>query len=125
MTLSLINWQQTCSYNPKAKRAFHRAARVCLRRLATLLNFPLGSFDLRSNQGGVVVSGEITLHHEHVYVQVSQSCMGSDHGILIRKCEGRNDYTGGDNNFAPLRLLNDPAELAKHVREVMGRNQLD
>src|SRR3546814_14054234 len=66
------------------------------------LDFAPASFDLRSNQGGIAVSGEITLHHEHVYVQVCQPATGADSGILIRSCKGRRDYTGGPNNFAPL-----------------------
>jgi hypothetical protein len=60
------------------------------------------SFDLRSNQGGVAVSGEVTLHADRLYVQASQPTTGSDTGILFRSCDGRRDYVGGVNNFASL-----------------------
>ncbi|WP_210210531.1 hypothetical protein [Methylocystis hirsuta] len=40
--------------------------------------------------------------------------------MLIRSCEGRRDYTGGRNHFAPLSLLDDPETLAEYVRAVMS-----
>src|ERR1700726_1453684 len=116
----MTNWYARCPYDPEVKQRFHTAARARLRRLATLLDFPPGSFDLRSNLGGIAVSGEITLHHDDVYVQVCQSALGADSGILIRTCQGRRDYTGGRNHFAPLRLLDDEAALAARVRAVLA-----
>ena len=80
--------------------------------------------DLRSNQGGVAVSGEITLHHDRVYIQVCQPATGADSGILIRTCDGRRDYEGGRNHLAPLSLLDHPAELAGYVRAVMSGDLL-
>src|SRR5260370_472348 len=94
-----------CAYDPEVKQRFHTAARARLRQLATTLGFPSGSFDLRSNPGGIAVSGEITLHHEDVYIQVCQPATGTDSGILIRSCQGRRDYTAARNHFSPLRLL--------------------
>ena len=115
-----MNWYASCSYEPGRKQRFHAVARARLRRLAAELGFPPASFDLRSNQGGIAVSGEITLHHERVYVQVSQPATGADTGILIRTCQGRRDYTGGPNHFAPLSLLDDIAALGARVRAVMA-----
>jgi hypothetical protein len=85
--------------------------------LGQALGFPTGSYDLRSNPAGIAVSGEITLHAEQLYVQVSQPCMGCDTGILFRRCSGRKDYVGGHNNFASLDLLHDPRLLAQRIRE--------
>jgi hypothetical protein len=115
-----MDWYASCSYEPDRKRRFHTVARARLRRLAAELGFPLASFDLRSNQGGIAVSGEITLHHERVYVQVCQPATRADTGILIRTCEGRRDYTGGRNHFAPLSMLDDIPALAARVRTVMA-----
>lgn len=114
-----MDWYTSCSYEPDRKRRFHAVARARLRRLAVELGFPPASFDLRSNQGGIAVSGEITLHHERVYVQVCQPATRADTGILIRSCQGRRDYTGGRNHFAPLSMLDDIPELAARVRAVM------
>jgi len=115
-----MDWYASCAYAPEQKRRFHTAARARLRCLATALEFPQGSFDLRSNPGGIAVSGEITLHHEWIYAQVSQPATGADTGILIRTCAGRRDHTGGRNHFAPLSLLDDVAALAARVRAVMA-----
>ena len=59
-----MSWYATCAYEPERKRRFHAAARARLCKLAAELGLPAGSYDLRSNQGGVAVSGEIILHHE-------------------------------------------------------------
>lgn len=114
-----MDWYASCSYEPDRKRRFHTVARARLRRLAAQLGFSPASFDLRSNQGGIAVSGEITLHHERVYVQVCQPATRANTGILIRTCEGRRDYTGGRNHFAPLSMLDDIPALAARVRTVM------
>jgi hypothetical protein len=114
-----FSWDTDCSYNPDAKVAFHGRARHQLRKLATHLGLSARDYDLRTNKAGIAVSGETTLHADNVYIQVSQSCMGNDRGILYRACEGRNDYTGGANNFAPLRALNNPTTFAESVRRVM------
>jgi hypothetical protein len=44
-----------------------------LKALADALRLSSGEFDLRSNKGGIAVSGEVTLHGDDLYVQVSQS----------------------------------------------------
>jgi hypothetical protein len=72
------------------------------------------------NLGGIAVSGEITLRHDDVYIQVCQPASGADSGILIRTCQGRRDYTGDRNHLAPLRLLDDAPTLAAHVRAIMA-----
>ncbi len=114
-----MNWYIPCAYNAAQKRSFHTGGRKRLKSLASALGFETGSFDLRSNEGGIAVSGEVTLHHENLYVQVSQPATGSDTGILIRTCKGRKDYTGGRNHFAPLRLLDDLPYLASACRAVL------
>lgn len=115
-----MDWYVPCAYAGAQKRRFHTTARARLKALADALGFAPGSFDLRSNQGGIAVSGEITLHHDAVYVQVAQPATGADSGILIRRCAGQRDYTGGRNHFAPLRALDDPQALAARVRQVMN-----
>jgi len=85
-------------YNDDFKARFHREARDRLVKLATMIPLEPGSFDLRNNRGGVAVSGEITLHAEAIYIQVSQSCVGVGMGVLVRTCQGRADFTGGQNN---------------------------
>lgn len=113
-----FDFRKRVAYDAAAKRLFHSRARSQLRRVATALDLQPGDYDLRSNQGGIAVSGEITLHTDHIYVQASQSAMGHHSGVLFRTCKGRKDYSGGPNNFASLDLLNRPDELAHWIREV-------
>lgn len=111
-----FNFRKRVAYDDDAKRLFHHHARRQLRLLADALGLARGAYDLRSNRGGCAVSGEITMHADHLYVQVCQPATGHDSGLLFRVCEGRKDYTGGRNNFASLDLLNDPGQLARTIR---------
>ncbi len=112
-----FDFRRPVSYDDAAKRAFHSRARRQLKCLADALGLGPGSYDLGSNQGGIAVSGEITLHAAHLYVQACQPATGHDTGVLFRVCEGRKDYCGGPNDFASLDLLNRPEELARRIRE--------
>lgn len=116
-TTAGYDFRKRVCYDSDAKRLFHSRARRQLRQLATALGLAPGAYDLRSNQGGIAVSGEVTLHTDHLYVQACQPATGHDSGILFRTCDGRKDYTGGRNNFASLDLLNTPELLARRIRE--------
>ena len=111
-----FDFRERVAYDPDGKRAFHRHARRQLRELAKALGLEPDTYDLRSNEAGLAVSGEVTLHADRLYVQVSQPATRADTGILFRTCEGRRDYTGGRNNFASLDLLHRPEELADLIR---------
>ena len=111
-----FDFRKRASYDADRKRLFHSQARRRLLELAAALGLAPDEYDLRSNDGGIAVSGEITLHGDRLYVQVSQPATGSDTGILFRSCEGRRDYTGGRNHFASLDLLHRPSELARLIR---------
>jgi hypothetical protein len=111
-----FDFRKRVAYDSDAKRRFHTQARRCLLELAAALGFTPCTFDLRSNEAGIAVSGEITLHADRLYVQASQPATGGDTGILFRSCAGRRDYIGGRNNFASLDLLHHPAELADLIR---------
>ncbi len=100
-----FDFRKPVAYDEGAKREFHRHARRQLQLLADALGLPPGSYDIRSNLGGIAVSGEIILHADHLYVQVSQSAMGHDSGVLFRTCEGRKDYVGGRNHYASVVVL--------------------
>src|SRR6266851_1524123 len=105
-TSQVFDFRRPVAYDAEAKRAFHGHARRRLKQLADALGLPPQSYDLRSNAGGIAVSGEVTLHADRLYVQASQSAMGHHCGILFRTCRDRRDYYGGPNNFASLDLLN-------------------
>lgn len=100
------------------KEAFHRAGMLRLRKLAAALDMPAGTFDVRSNRAGMAVSGEVTLHGERIYVQVSHG--GICPGIMFRTCDGRRDYCGHRNHFAPLAELDNVDRLAARIRSTLG-----
>ncbi len=114
-----MNWYKSCCYDDEQKRSFHKTGLIRLKVLAKALNFDPGSFNRRSNQGGIAVSGEVTLHHERLYVQISQPATQADSGILIRPCKGRLDYTGGLNHFASLSMLDDIPGLARLCTSIL------
>ena len=115
-TPARFDFRKRVAYDADAKRHFHRHARAQLLKLAEALGLDPSEYDLRSNAGGIAVSGEITLHADHLYVQASQPATRADTGILFRSCDGRRDYTGGRNNFASLDMLHRPDELAALIR---------
>ena len=79
-----FDFRKRVAYDDDAKRRFHLYARQQLRRLADALGLPSGTFDLRNNEGGIAVSGEVTLHADHLYVQACQPATGHDTGFLVR-----------------------------------------
>ncbi|MHB1205729.1 MAG: hypothetical protein ACYCZX_09195 [Rhodospirillaceae bacterium] len=109
---------KSVSYDPETKRLFHGYARRQLKQLAGVLGLAPIAYDLRSNYGGMAVSGEVTLHADHLYVQACQPATGHDTGILFRSCEGRGDYIGGPNHYASLDLLHAPDHLAIRIQKV-------
>ncbi len=92
------------------KDLLHSAGKSFLRGLAQELGMPKGSFEVRSNLGGNAVSGEVTLHGDQIYVQLSESCVGKGGvNVLYRNCTGRKDYSGGTNNFIDVQKLEEGA----------------
>lgn len=113
------------SYDEDRKAEFHAGAEVVLRRLVKLFGLKAGEYDLRHNQGGIAVSGEITLHTDTLYVKMYQSAVdgasGKDSGfILWRTCAGRKDYTGGSNHWSKWSELNKLGQLAAKMKAVLA-----
>jgi hypothetical protein len=102
------------AYDEDAKRLFHSAARKALRSLAVQLALTPVDYDLRVNAGGIAVSGEVTLHADHLYIQVSIGSFGG-HEILYRTVRGRDDYCGGRNHFARIEALLQPEMFAARI----------
>ena len=109
-----FDWTKPCAFNPEQKKSFHREAKRRLKLVAEMLGWRPSDYDLASTPGGNAVTGEITLHHAHVYLQVSQFRLG----LMLRSCKGRKDYTGGDNTWVPLALMDDLPALAAHVARI-------
>ena len=105
------------SYNETGKAAFHKEAKRVLRALAKELGLKTGEFEVRSNLAGIAVSGEVTLHADHWYVQVNQAPCPGD--VLWRLCRDRKDYTGMANNFASAVDMENVAAFALRLRRAL------
>jgi hypothetical protein len=81
------------SYNDVNKTYFHRVGKKVMKEIANLMGFNPSDYEIRSNKGGIAVSGEVILHHNKIYIQFSEN------GILFRKCNGMTDYCGERNNW--------------------------
>ena len=101
------------SYNETNKNQLHRAAAKALRNIAVNLGLQKNDFDLRSNKAGIAVSGEITLHTDKLYIQISESSLCKGIMVLFRTCNGRKDYVGGQNQYATVAELESPDFLKK------------
>lgn len=102
------------AYDDEAKRLFHAEARKALRRLADALGFASADYDLRVCAGGIAVSGEVILHSDQLYVQVSIGGYGLGE-IMFRRVTGRSDYVGGRNNWARIDELLMPERFAERL----------
>ena len=105
------------------KKAFHRDGKKFLASLANGLGLNPGAYEIRSNTAGPAVSGEVTLHTDHLYVQLGEFSTRRGVSILYRSCKGRKDYTGGANNFCSCTELKDPAtqeRFVKHCARLMA-----
>ena len=117
------------SYDPEGKRAFHREARSALRIAARHMGLGPGDYDLRSNMAGTAISGDIVLHADEIYIQVSIPCFGPGREVMFRRCKGRSDYRGLHNNFCDIAVLADPVRFTALVARETGlapvRRQLE
>jgi len=120
-TVELIRTaSRSVAYNDDAKSKFHEQAEVVLHRLAKLLGYKADDYDLRHNEGGIAVSGEITLHSDTLYVQFFQSAIGSSHGFMWRTCKGRKDYCGNRNQWCKWEELRDLKTVADAMKAEVG-----
>lgn len=104
------------SYNAVNKAAFHKVARKLLRRLAKALNL---NVSIHSNQGGIAVSGEVTLHADHVHAWIEQ---WNAPILIYRACRSTKDYTGSMNHTVDATdLVTRFDEVVQNIREVVDR----
>lgn len=103
------------------KEQFHRTGVALLRQIARDLGYASGSYDVRSNKGGIAVSGEIILHSDDLYVQFSCSAFGSELQMMYRRCQHRRDYTGERNHFLPFEALRDYNQVITAFQALRSR----
>jgi hypothetical protein len=105
--------QSDLSYNETGKSEFHKMGKKVLLEVADRLRLSRGEFQVRSNLGGIAVSGEVTLHADWVYIQLSQGDM-----FMFRSCVGQADYCGGLNRWMRWDALLDLESACREFRSV-------
>jgi hypothetical protein len=107
------------AHDADAKRTYHTEARRALKRLAAALQLADRAYEVRVCAGGPAVSGEVILHADELYVQVSIGGYGRGE-ILYRRCRGRSDYVGERNHWARMAELLEPTLLARRMAHELG-----
>jgi hypothetical protein len=103
------------------KNAFHCIARRQLKAVADLLGLAPGTYDITTNKAGPGVSGETTLHGEHIHIQIDDGEDAWLGGILYRTCERRKGCGTryGMNNNLSLDALDTPSVVAAAVTQML------
>lgn len=84
------------------KLEVHKQGKKLLKQLADALELSPGQYEIRSNMAGPAVSGEVTLHADHLYVWMQESCMSAGITMIYRSCSSRKDYCGDRNHSVQL-----------------------
>jgi hypothetical protein len=100
------------------KDALHKQGQTFLKKLAAKLGLQAGQFTVRSNKAGMAVSGEVTLHADHLYVQLSESFSGPGLQMMYRGCLSQRDYCGLNNQYAKMTDFADEDEQATGLRRM-------
>ena len=102
------------------KQEFRRLAAKHLRELAEQLGLYKGDFDLRYNPGGIAVMGDVTLHADWLYLNLTTYHM--DQPFMFRACRGRRDFSGGRNQHLDYREFRDIPNLARKIKEMVAKD---
>lgn len=113
------------AYDAPRKERFHRIGRQVLRAIVNKMDLEPGTYTIRSNYGGIAVSGEVILHTDHLYVQLYQSSRDVVQGFMYRYCENQSDYTGGKNRWLPWDALADLDRIAAEFKRTMTKQPGD
>lgn len=113
------------AYDERAKKLFHSDGRKALRALADALGLPDDCYDIRSDRGGIAVSGSVTLHGMSIYVQLSLDLRDRGREVMFRKVASRQDHVGERNNWASVEELVRPARFAARIRRELHLPPLD
>lgn len=109
------------SYDYHNKKAYLAMGRLILNRLAESMRLGKGEYSVRLCEGGIAVPGEIILHSEHLYLQICPSWSSPTAQIMFRSCKGQKDYTGGQNNWSRIEVLDDLETFADKLLDFIER----
>ena len=104
------------------KPEFHTKARRVLRYVAEQLGYKKGEFSIRSNMGGIAVSGETVLHADDIYIYMDTGYMARQ--FMYRSCKGQKDYTGGTNHWMDWKDIRDIDKAIEKFQFLRGLHML-
>lgn len=99
----------------QTKLLMHTQGKKFLKELAEKLGLEPADYSIRSNKGGAAVSGEVTLHADKIYVQISEFYGKAGVSVLYRACVSKTDYSGKQNHFTTAHMLNEMQALDTFV----------
>lgn len=112
-------------YNAVVKVEFLRKARQMAKLIAKQLGLAEGTYEIRTNKGGIAVSGEVTLHADHLYIHLGQTWGGMEQRFYYRACRNQKDYTGGTNRWMLWSDLLDPNVYVPAFASAMKNWEMD
>lgn len=114
--------RQDLSYcDPILKDQFHARGKRVLKQIADRLGLDPGTYEIRSNKGGIAVSGEVTLHGEDIHLWFTQS---RGPIIIFRRCNGRKDDVGERNHQKDAEELRHFDNLCDQIQAVRERGAI-
>ena len=109
-------------YNHELKDQFLREARNFLSRLALHLGLAPGSFEIRTNRGGIAAAGEVSLHHDRFVICLDGGIdFRGARSFYWRTCQNRRDYTlstGGANRWVSFQQLGTGLGYSRFLDEI-------
>ena len=102
--------------DPDLKDHYHRLGRCVLKQLAIDLGLNEDSYEIKSLYGGPAVAGDISLHADHLYVDIGSTAvpaitargLSQNCRVMYRYCRDRKDSFGGRNHWCLIEDLTDP-----------------
>lgn len=108
--------QSIQGYQDGPKKEFHRLGHKLAVSLARGMGLKPDQYEIRHMEGGIAVTGEIVLHSDSIYIQLSDV----EFGMLYRKVKNRKDYTGERNCWMPWRQFADLGSVIGHLRDFLN-----
>ena len=108
-------------YNDANKKAYLTMGRDRLKCLANVMGLEKGRYTVRLCEGGIAVPGEIILHSDRLYLQICPSWRQVGAQIMYRTCKGQQDYTGGQNTYARIEMLDNLDRFAEVLLQHIER----
>lgn len=98
------------SYEEENKKKFHRVAKKVLKSIAQQMGLGKADFEIRSNMSGIASSGDVILHTDKLYISISEP-FGGGQEVMYRSCDGRKDYSGGQNRWLSAEKLDSKSAI--------------